>query len=295
MTAPILADALGPRGRRQAVIGSFVAGVVIAAVAGAALNRLADKGQLDADKWRPLTDGNTIRFLLHGLENTLKAAVVAMVMAMALGALLALGRLAQTRAIAWIAGGYVELLRGTPLLLLLFFSARGLPKLHVDMPIFWYVVLALVAYNSAVLGEIFRAGILSLSRGQSEAAAAIGLTYWQGMRLVIVPQAARRMVPAIVSQLVTLLKDTSLGFVVGYEELLRRGDIAGEFGKNRLQALIVVAVMYMLVNMVLSQVARRLEVRQRRRYDAGAIHVGGVEDLALVGAQGGEDTAPRPR
>src|SRR6185436_15273470 len=106
-----------------------------------------------------------------------KAAAVAMALAMPFGALLALGRLARTRAIGWIAGAYVEVLRGSPLLLLMFFAVHGLPKLHVKLPIFWLVVLALVAYNAAVLGEIFRAGILSLDRGQNEAAYAIGLSY----------------------------------------------------------------------------------------------------------------------
>src|SRR5207248_11793943 len=148
------------------------------------------------------------------------------------------------------------------------------------------VVLALVAYNAAVLGEIFRAGILSLDPGQGEAAAAIGLAYWQAMLLVIIPQAARRMVPAIVSQLVTLLKDTSLGFVVTYEEFLRRGEIAGEFGKNLMQTYLVIAAVYMVINLALSRTARRLEVRQRRRYSAGAISVAGVEDLAVAAAPG---------
>ena len=133
----------------------------------------------------------------------------------------------------------------------------------MHLTIFWYVVLALVAYNGAVLGEIFRAGILSLDPGQTEAAYAVGLGYWQAMFLVVVPQAARRMIPAIVSQLVTLLKDTSLGFVITYEEFLRRGEITGEFCKNLLQTYIVVALLYIVVNFTLSQTARRLEVRQR--------------------------------
>jgi glutamate transport system permease protein len=146
--------------------------------------------------------------------------------------------------------------------------------------------VALVAYNGAVLGEIFRAGILSLDRGQSEAASALGLTYWQSMGRVIVPQAARRMIPAIVSQLVTLLKDTSLGTVVNYDELLRRSRDTGTFYGNTLQVLTEAAVIYIIVNFTLSRIARRLEVRQRRKYKAGAITVTGVEDLAVVGAHG---------
>ncbi|MGH9267541.1 MAG: amino acid ABC transporter permease, partial [Acidimicrobiales bacterium] len=170
---------------------------------------------------------------------------------------------------------------------LILFSVAFLPDYGVDLPIFWYAVIGLVAYNGAVLGEIFRAGILSLERGQTEAAYSIGLSYWQAMRTVVIPQAARRMVPAVVSQMVTLLKDSSLGFIIAYEELLRRGRIVGAFTNDTLQPLIVVALIYILVNLALSQLARRLEVRQRRRYRAGAIQVGGLEDLAVLGAQAG--------
>jgi glutamate transport system permease protein len=286
MTAPMLSDALGPRGRRISWIVSGVAAVVLALVVAMAAKRLADKGQFDAEKWRLLTEPEMIRFLLGGLSNTVKAAAAGMVGAMALGAVLALARLSRSPLVRLPSRLYTEFFRGFPLLLLVLFSFLGLPRLHVNLPRIWYLILALVLYNGAVLGEIFRAGILSLDKGQSEAAYAAGLTYWQSMRLVIVPQAMRRMIPAIVSQLVTLLKDTSLGFAVAFEELLRRGHIAGQFGKNDLQALTVVAFIYLIVNFTLSRIARRLEVRQRRRYRAGGISVAGVEDLAAVQAEG---------
>jgi glutamate transport system permease protein len=147
--------------------------------------------------------------------------------------------------------------------------------------------MGLIVYNGCVLGEIFRAGILSLDRGQTEAAYSLGMSYWQTMLLVIIPQAARRMIPAIVSQLVTLLKDSSLGAAVGFFELLRSGRVNGEFFGNMLQSLVVVAVLYIVVCFALSMLARRLEVRQRRRYKAGAIVVAGAGmDLALIGAAG---------
>jgi glutamate transport system permease protein len=284
VTAPVLADALGPRSRQRVAVASVVAGLAIAAVLAGAVNRLADKGQLAADRWEPLTRWEVFRFLLGGLGDTLKAALLAMALAMVVGAVMALGRLARNAPVRWLAGVYVEFFRAVPLLLLILFAALALPKYGFDLPIFWYLVLALVAYNGAVLGEIFRAGILSLDRGQTEAAYAVGLTYWQTMLTVVVPQAARRMIPAIVSQLVTLLKDTSLGFVIAYEELLRRSRSTGEFFANPLQTVAVVAVMYIVVNFTLSRLARRLELRQRRRYRAGAIEVSGIEDLTVVEA-----------
>ncbi len=293
MTAPVLADALGPRGRRQARIASVVALVVIAGGVVVAVKRLDDRGQLESRLWEPFTDWQVLKFLLGGLGNTLNVAALAMVGALAIGALMALTRLARTRFVRMVAAAYVEFFRGVPLYLLIVFCAFGLPPSGIDISVFGGLVLGLTLYNSAILGEVFRAGILSLDRGQSEAAFSLGLGYWQAMLLVVIPQAVRRMVPAIVSQLVTLLKDTSLGVVITYEELLRRTQLLGEFYDNILPATIVAAGVYIVINYSLSQVARRLEVRQRRRYRATAIDIGGVDDLAVVGAQAGEQLTER--
>lgn len=281
MTSPVLADALGPRGRRRVLVGSIVAAVAVAVPVVIGIRRLQDRGQLEWELWEPLTQWAILKFLLLGMVATLKVAALSMVLVMVTGGLLALGRLARNAPVRWLAGAYVEIFRAVPLLLLIYFAARGLPRLDVDLSAFWYLVFGLVAYNGAVMAEIFRAGILSLERGQTEAAYAVGLSYWQTMLHVIIPQALRRMVPSIVSQLVTLLKDTSLGFVLPYEELLRRGQITGEFGRNQLQVLVFVALMYIAVNATLSQVARRLEVRQRRRFRAAPIEVTGVEELTV--------------
>ncbi len=284
MTAVVLADALGPRARRWTRIASVAAGAVLLVLLALAVNRLADKGQLAWALWEPLTQWAVLKFLFGGLGQTIKAAMAGMVVALALGAVLALLRLARTSVVRWLATAWVEFFRGLPLLLLIFFTFFGLPKYGIDMTPFRALVLALALYNGAQLGEIFRAGILSLDRGQSEAAYSIGLSYWQAMRLVIVPQAARRMIPSIVSQLITLLKDTSLGFVITFEELLRRSRSTGEFFRNPLQVTVFVALLYIGVNLTLSRVARRLEVRQRRRLGAGQLTVTGAEDLAAVGA-----------
>jgi glutamate transport system permease protein len=282
----VLYDALGPRARRRVLLGSIAAGAVIALLVYVALRRFADSGQLEADRWELFTSGEVWRFLLGGLVNTLKAASISMVLALALGAALALGRLARNKPTSWLTGGYVETFRAVPLLLLIYFTARLLPRYGINLDALWILVIALVVYNGAVLGEIFRAGILSLDRGQTEAAYAVGLGYWSAMAFVVVPQAVRRMVPALISQLITLLKDTSLGFVLPYEELLRRAQIIGEVEPaSLLQGLLVAAAIYVAVNFSLSRLARWLEVRQRRRYRAGAVEVSGIEELAVLDAQ----------
>lgn len=283
MTAVLLGDALGPKAKRRVTIVSVVAGVAVAGGVFLALRRLQERGQLSAALWKPFTTWPVLKFFLTGLATTMKVAAVAMVLAVAVGALMALGRLARNAPTRWMAGIYVELFRALPLLLMIYFSARGLPKLGIHLGAFWFAVLPLVAYNSAVLGEIFRAGILSLERGQMEAASAIGLSYWQAMRLVILPQAVRRMIPSLVSQLVTLLKDTSLASVIPLQELLRNARIYGESRFNPLVPLVFAAAIYFVINLALSRLARRLEVRQRSKYNAGSISVAGAgEDLVAT-------------
>jgi len=282
----VLADQLGPRAKRRVAVASVVAAVLTAVVVVAALRRLDARGQLDRELWESFTKWPEWRFLLEGLVETVRVAAVAMLCSMAVGLVLALGRLSLTAPVRWLFTTWVEFFRGVPVVLLIFFSFFGLPRFGLDWSAFWYLVLGLTLYNSAVLGEIFRAGILSLERGQMEGALAIGLTYWRAMGFVVIPQAARRMIPAVVSQLVTVLKDTALGSIIAYEELTRRADILGQARKNQLQSFFVAALLYLVVNLVLSRIARRLEVRQRRRYSAGAISVSGVEDLAVTAAEG---------
>jgi glutamate transport system permease protein len=282
MTAPALGEDLGPRGRRTVLLATIAAILLLIGAVWVAAQRFASHGQLEAERWAWLWQNpDAVGFLLDGLWNTVQVAAISMVLAVLLGAVLALTRLSLTRAVRWTSGTWTEVFRAVPLLLLIYFTARLLGRYGINVPSFWVLVIGLVLYNGAVLGEIFRAGILSLPRGQTEAAWSVGLTYWQAMRLVILPQALRRMIPALVSQLVTLLKDTSLGFVLPYEELLRRGQIAAEFTGFALQAYIYVAVAYVAVNFALSRLARTLETRQRRRYRAAPMQPTGVEDLAV--------------
>jgi glutamate transport system permease protein len=260
-----LTDVPGPRARRRQRILTIVGAVLLVAAAYAVYRRLDDRGQLDGDRWDVFTQWGVQRFYLTGLWNTVRAAALAGAVALSFGLLLALARLAQSPVTRLVAGAYVETFRAVPLVLLMFFSLLALPKLGVDwVSPYWAVVIGLVAYNSAVFAEIFRAGIHALPRGQSEAAASIGLRYWQSMRHVIVPQALRAMIPALVAQLVVLLKDTSLGALLAYEELLRRGQITGEYARNPLQALFVAGMLYVPIVFSLNRFARWLEQRQRR-------------------------------
>jgi glutamate transport system permease protein len=267
--ALILADELGPRGRRRVQVATAVATGVLIVLAVLVVRRFSDKGQLDWARWRFVSEWAIWQFLLRGLRNTLTAALVAMALALVVGAAGAAGRLHPARWVRAITIVLVELLRATPLVLLIYFMGQFIPRYGPELGSYWYLVIGLAAYNGAVIAEILRAGINSLGAGQREAALAIGFTEGQALRRVLFPQAIRRMVPALVNQLVTLLKDSSLGALVllpAVDDLLHQGKIVGDFRKAPLQALLVTAAIYIVVNSALSALARRLELRQARRY-----------------------------
>ena len=297
----MLTEELGPRGQRRVRVVTGVALALLLALTVFALYRFHSRGVLAWRLWEPFTVWSNWRFLLEGLVGTMRAALSAMVLSITVGFVMALGRMSRSVGVRSLARGYVELFRSIPLLLAIFAAFLGLPALGLDVSRYVALVVALTLYNSAVLAEIFRAGVLSLDRGQTEAAQAIGLRYWPMMRIVILPQAVRRMIPAIVAQLATVTKDTSLGFVIGYSEFLRQGQSIGQAfpypdgtpkPANELQAYVVVAVVYWLVIYLMSRLARRLEVQQRRRLGAGRIQVGGgLEDIEAF-AEDADEEAP---
>jgi glutamate transport system permease protein len=278
------ADPLGPRGRRRVMVATVVAVVALALVIAIALIRFAANGQFESKLWEPFSRADAIRALWIALTATLRCAAIAMALASAAGLALAIGRLTLPPVPRRLVILWVEFFRGIPLVLLIVMLFFGGPRVGIDLGGFWFLTLGLALYNSAVLSEIVRAGVLSLDRGQSEAAYAIGLTNLAALRLVVLPQALRRMVPALVSQLVVIVKDTSLGVIIAEPELLRRSQLVGNLFNNRLQAILVAAAVYLVINLCLSQLARWLEGRQGRIRKAARmaeIHVRGVEDLTV--------------
>ncbi|HEX7189393.1 MAG TPA: amino acid ABC transporter permease [Actinomycetes bacterium] len=254
----VLFDEPGPQARRRTLIWSVVAGVALLALLGLAGLRLAQNGIFDAERWDIFTeDTETWEALLRrGLLATLRAAGLAAVISLVAGGLLAVARMSERRWLRLVAAVWIELFRGLPVVLMMFFAALAL-----DFSIFRAVVFGLVLYNTAVNAEILRAGLTSLPGGQREAALAVGLTPGQALRIILLPQAVRRMLPSLVSQIVVLLKDTSLGYIVGYVELLRiNRELRDFFGSKYIFSLfIVTAAMYIGVNFTLSRLAVYLE------------------------------------
>jgi glutamate transport system permease protein len=263
-----LYDPLGPRGRRRARTATLVVAGILVVLVALALIRLGGRGQLEPARWAILLDpaAGVPQALGEALVATLQAALIGMAIALVVGTLLAAGRMSQHAPLRIATGVVVEGFRGVPLLLLMLFAALALPQLGVELSLLAIVVASLVAYNSSVICEIVRGGVLSIDRGQREAAAAMGLRPAATLRLILLPQAVPKMLPVLVSQMVILLKDTSLGFIIGYAELLRAGRSLVEFYGNRyaMQIYLAVAVIYIALNFTISALARALAARQQR-------------------------------
>ncbi len=263
----VLFDIPGPRARaRNRLLGIFGT-LLVAGILGYVIYRFYTTGQFDGQKWEILSYKNPQLRLVDGFVATLRAAGVAAVLAVLLGAVLAAARLSDHAFFRAPAFLVVELFRAIPLLLLMFVFYYGAPALGFRTTPFMAVVLGLVLYNGAVLAELFRAGVESVPGGQSEAAYALGMRKTQVMVSVLLPQAIRAMLPAIISQLVVLLKDTALGFLVTYEELLDAvKDLSGaqQFEFPLIPLALVGGAVYIATCMLLSAFANWLEKRARR-------------------------------
>jgi len=269
MSDSVLFDAPGPRARRRMLWANLVAALVVAGIGAVVLVRLGAKGQLESQLWTPfLTADAWTNFLLPGLRYTLRAAGISIVTAGIFGMVFGLGRLSASRAVRTVSGAVVEFFRAVPVLLMMIFFYLGLGHLHVvdptDLPLV-AVVLGLTLYNGSVFAELVRSGVHGLPRGQREAALAVGLRRSQSLRIVEVPQALIAMLPALASQLVVILKDTALGYIITYPDLLDAARRLGSANGNILQALLVAAGIFIVINYALTRFAGLLAGRVGRR------------------------------
>lgn len=267
----VLYDVPGPVTRRRQRLLSAVAGLLILAVLAWGLSTMYRNGIFN-DRWLVLVDpprGQSVEnvwwdSLLWGglIQGTLKAAALAMPLAGVLALLLVIVRTAPRRAVRTPATGLIELFRGLPVLVLMMFGYFVL-----GFSPFSSVVFGLVIYNAAIVAEILRAGLSSLAKGQGEAGLAIGLTWFQNFFIIMLPQAIRVMLPSLIAQLVVLLKDTSIGFIIAYHELLRASQLNYNFfgNESRLPFFVATLAIYLTLNITLTRVAILVERRLRQR------------------------------
>ncbi|MEV0526086.1 amino acid ABC transporter permease [Streptomyces sp. NPDC050439] len=275
-----LYDVPGPKTERRHRLYGLLSTVVLLALIGWLVYLLFDTDQFTATKWTPFEYKGIQELLLKGLGNTLKAFAISAVLALALGGLLAMGRLSDHRPVRWLATLLVEFFRAMPVLVMIFFvfvalKVQPLPAL----------VTGLTLYNGSVLAEVFRSGVNSVERGQREAAYALGMRKTQVMTHVLVPQAVRAMLPAIISQLVVALKDTSLGYLITYEEFLHAGKLIAsnlDYDLPFIPVVLVISPIYIGMCMLLSWFAQWVSRRQRRNPKTEAADVASAEPGTLL-------------
>lgn len=289
--ATALYDVPGPRTRQRHRVYGVLSTVVLLALVAWVVYLLAGTGQFTYTKWMPFEYVGIQRLLLRGLGNTLKAFSIAAVLSLALGGVLATGRLSDHAPVRLLSTLVVEFFRAMPLLVMIFFifvalKAQPLPAL----------VAGLTLYNGSVLAEVFRSGVNSVDRGQKEAAYALGLRKTQVMSYVLAPQAVRAMLPAIISQLVVALKDTSLGFLITYEEFLHAGKLIAsnlDYDLPFIPVVMVISPIYIGMCMLLSGVAQWASRWERRSPKTGAVEVAAAGPGTLLPG-GAPPTAPEP-
>ncbi|WBO62841.1 amino acid ABC transporter permease [Streptomyces camelliae] len=266
-----LYDVPGPRTRRRHRLYGTLSTAVLLGLVAWILYLLFDTGQFTRTKWMPFAYKGIQELLLRGLGNTLKAFAIAAALSLVLGGLLAAGRLSDHRAVRLPAAVVVEFFRAMPVLVMIFFifvalKVQPLPAL----------VAGLALYNGSVLAEVFRAGVGAVERGQREAAFALGMRKTQVMAHVLVPQAVRAMLPAIISQLVVALKDTSLGYLITYEEFLHAGKLIAsnlDYDLPFIPVVMVISPIYIGMCMLLSWCAVRVSRREQRSPKTRAVAV----------------------
>ena len=269
MSTSVLFDAPGPRARRRYALLTMLG--VLLALGGIyfVLRKMADASQLSPDLWTPfLTAEVWQQYLIPGILGTLKAAAISMVLAGIFGLVFGIGRLSQVSAIRWVSSVVVEFFRSVPVLIMMIFFFGLYAQNNVfdsELNPLAAVVTGLTLYNGSVVAELVRSGVYSLPRGQSEAGLSIGLSPSQVLRSIQLPQALTAMLPALIGQFVTILKDSALGYQVTYPELLNSAKTLGSNFTNTIPAYLVAALLFIIINYSLSRLAVYVERRLSRR------------------------------
>ncbi|WP_069817561.1 amino acid ABC transporter permease [Streptomyces sp. TP-A0874] len=306
MSASVLYDAPGPKARRRNRLYTVACSLLVVGALAAIVVRLIAKGEVAPAMWDIFNYSGIRQNILDGLVATLKVFALAAVLSLVLAVVLAVGRLSDHRPVRWLATGFVELFRSIPLLITIFALWVGLVDtlwsdvLHlpgnVEMTPMWALILGLAIYNGCVQAEVLRAGVGAVPPGQGEAAYALGMRKSQVMVTVLLPQAVRSMLPTIISQLVVTLKDTSLGFIILYPELLQTarliaGNTLVDGNYPYVPVIIVIGAIYIALCLALSALATWIEKRGRRA-KTGIVVAAAAEPGEAPGLVEMSDTAP---
>ncbi|MFC9240728.1 amino acid ABC transporter permease [Streptomyces decoyicus] len=273
--ASVLYDVPGPKAKTRNRVYTVLGTLAVLGLIAFAVLRLSAKGQLEPEVWNIFNNAGVRTNIRDGVLTTLQVFAVAAVLSLILGVLLAVARLSDHKPVRWLSTGFIELFRAVPLLItiyalwVIFLTNRDSLGLTGSQPQFWALVVGLTIYNGSVQAEVLRAGINSVPTGQREAAYALGMSKTQVMTTVLIPQAVRAMLPTIISQLVVTLKDTSLGYIITFEELLFTArlmstNIIVNGNDTYVPVIIVTGAIYVAMCLALSALANWIERRGRR-------------------------------
>ncbi|REK87377.1 amino acid ABC transporter permease [Streptomyces inhibens] len=300
--ASVLYDVPGPKAKARNRVYTVVGSLAVLALIAFVVMRLSAKGQLEPEVWNIFNYAGVRTGIRDGVLTTLQVFAVAAVLSLALGVLLAVARLSDHKPVRWFATGFIELFRAVPLLITIYalwvilLSNRESLGLADSQPQFWALVIGLTIYNGSVQAEVLRAGINSVPTGQREAAYALGMSKTQVMTTVLIPQAVRAMLPTIISQLVVTLKDTSLGYIITFEELLFTArlmstNIIVNGNDTYVPVIIVTGTIYVAMCLALSALANWIE-RRGRRAKTGIGVAAAAEPVAATDAMEVSDAVP---
>ena len=255
----------GPKTRRKMVIGTEISAVLVAWGISLIVQRFYVAGQFAPKYWTFFGQASTWSFLLKGFEGTLQVAFVAGAIALALGLVLMLGRTSGIKPVAALCRVVTDFFRGVPSLLLIYFFFLVVPQYGIKMSSFWMITLPVALAASGVLAEVFRAGVNAVSRGQVEAALSIGLSPMRTTFKIVLPQAIRYVIPTLISQLVVVVKDTTVAYVVSYPDLLQNARVLITNYDALVSVYFTIAIIYVILNYLIHRaslaVSRKLGVK----------------------------------
>ena len=258
-----LYEAPGPKTKKRIVIFTAVSLVALAALIFFIIRQFYITGQLNEKYWSLFTRFTTWKFLAEGLVGTLQVALVSSVVAFVIAFLLMVGRINRNKIVSWISTALIELSRGIPTLLFIYFFFLVAPQLGLKLPTFWKISLPVALSAAGVVAEVLRSGVNAVPKGQTEAAVALGMRSVTVFTKIVFPQAFRYVIPSLISELVIVLKDTTFAYVVSYADLMQNARVLISNYDALLSVYLVVALIYILINYLLNQasvaVAKRLK------------------------------------
>ena len=260
-----LYEAPGPRTRRLMVAGTVVTGILVIIGIGLVIRQFYVTGQLAPRYWTFLAQPTTWRYLLQGFRGTVSVALTAGVLSLLLGLVLMLGRTSGIRPLSALCRVITDFFRGVPSLLLIYFFFLAVPQYGIRLSSFWMIALPVTLAASGVLAEVLRAGVNAVPRGQVEAALSLGMRRGRIMFKIVLPQAVRFVIPSLISQLVVVVKDTTVAYVVSYPDLMQNARVLITNYDALVSMYFTVAIVYILLNYAINKlsgfVAERMGVK----------------------------------